>query len=96
MLKSSIKLDDLVKSPIFRFDVIPVKTEIQLFQIVMDSRRSLSRTYSGAVVTRFFTFYEAVKLVKQNSLLESFYETLCLFKQQVSPCRQFPPFQRPK
>ena len=95
MLKSNIKLDDLIKSSIFRFDVIPAKTDIQLFQIVMDSRRSLSRTYSGAGVTRFFTFYEAVKLV-MNSLLESFYETLCLFKQQVSLCGQFPPFQRPK
>jgi len=29
MLKSNIKLDDLIKSPIFCFDVIPAKTEIQ-------------------------------------------------------------------
>ena len=29
MLKSNIKLDDLIKSSIFRFDVIPAKTEIQ-------------------------------------------------------------------
>ena len=62
MLKSNIKLDDLIKSPISRFDVIPAKTWLQLFQIVVDFRRSLSRTYSGAGVTRFLTFYEAVKL----------------------------------
>ena len=92
MLKSNIKLDDLIKSSIFRFDVIPAKRDIQLFQIVMESRRSLSPTYFGAGVTRFFTFFETVKLVKQNSLLESFCETLCLFKQQVSLCRQFQPF----
>jgi len=29
MLKSNIKLDDLIKCSIFRFDVIPAKTEIQ-------------------------------------------------------------------
>ena len=29
MLKSNIKLDDLIKSSIFRFDVIPAKTDIQ-------------------------------------------------------------------
>ena len=62
MLKSNINLDDLIKSPILHFDVIPAKTWLQLFQIVMDSSRSLSRTYSRAGVTRFFTFFEAVKL----------------------------------
>jgi hypothetical protein len=29
MLKSNIKLDDLIKSSTFCFDVIPAKTEIQ-------------------------------------------------------------------